>query len=202
MTGRHRWTPPQELFLEIEVDNKPILVDPANVNNRVKEGAWQQVTQDVNKTFGLTLTRQQVRKKYNEIKLKKKAKVTKAVEKGKMADGRLVAASMGQFKKYGRDTSGEPPMFPPPQDVPDEETETDTEYGDNYLLHKTPSRMKVMEPRQRKSIFAFASSEGIEKDYEEKNNKEKTNDDSDEEPSMQRDGDTTDSSTDNIPPKK
>ena len=29
-----------------------------------------------------------------------------------------------------------------------------------------------------------------------------TNDDSDKEPSMQRDGDTTDSSTDNIPPKK
>ena len=81
MTGRHRWTPPQELFLEIEVDNKPILVDPANVNNRVKEGAWQQVTQDVNKTFGLTLTHQQVRKKYNEIKLKNRAKVTKSVEK-------------------------------------------------------------------------------------------------------------------------
>ena len=150
MTGRHRWTLPQELFLEIEVDNKPILVDPANVNNRVKEGAWQQVTQDVNKTFGLTLTRQQVRKKYNEIKLKKKAKVTKAVEKGKMANGRLVAASKGQFKKYGKGTGGGPPMFPPPQDVPDEETETDTDYGDNYLLHKTPSRMKVMEPRQRK----------------------------------------------------
>ena len=148
------------------------------------------------------MTHQQVRKKYNAIKLNKKAKVTKAVEKGKMADGRLVAASMGQFKKYGKGTGGGPPMFPPPQDVPDEETETDTEYGDNYLLHKTPSRMKVMEPRQRKSIFAFASSEGIKKDYEEINNKEKTNDDMEEEPKMQRDGDTTNSSRDNIPPKK
>ena len=122
MTGRHCWTPPQKMFLEIEVDNKPILVDPANVNNRVKEGAWQQVTQDVNNTFGLTLTRKQVRKKYNEIKLKKKAKVTKAVEKGKMADGRLVAAYMGQFKKYGKGTGGGPPMFHPHQYVPDEET--------------------------------------------------------------------------------
>ena len=160
MTGRHLWTPPQELFLEIEVDNKPILVDPVNVNNRVKEGAWEQVTQDVNKTFGLTLTRQQVRKKYNEIKLKKKAKVTKAVEKGKMADGRLVAASMGQFNKYGKGIGGGPPMFPPPQDVPDEETETDTEYGDNYLLHKTPSRMKVMEPRQWNQFLPLLQMKG------------------------------------------
>ena len=37
MTGRFRWTPPQELFLEIEVGNKSILVDPANANNKMKE---------------------------------------------------------------------------------------------------------------------------------------------------------------------
>ena len=96
MTGRHCWTPPQELFLEIEFDNKQILVDPANVNSRVKEEAWEQVTQDVSKTFGLTYA-----SKYNEIKIKNTAKDTKDEEKGKIGDRRLVAASMGQFKKYG-----------------------------------------------------------------------------------------------------
>ena len=102
MTGRQCWTPPQELFLEIEFDNKQILVDPANVNSRVKEEAWEQVTQDVSKTFGLTYA-----SKYNEIKIKNTAKDTKDEEKGKIGDRRLVAASMGKFKKYGEGTSGD-----------------------------------------------------------------------------------------------
>ena len=80
MTARFRWTPPQELFFEIEVDNKSILVDPANANNKLKEAAWEHVTQDLNHTFGVSLTCQRVRKKYNEIKMKNKTKVTKAIE--------------------------------------------------------------------------------------------------------------------------
>ena len=46
MTGRFRWTPPQELYLEIEVENKSILMDLANANNKMKEAAWEDMKQD------------------------------------------------------------------------------------------------------------------------------------------------------------
>ena len=93
-------------------------------------------------------------------------------------------------------------MFPPPQDVPDEDKGTDTEYVENYLLPKTPSSMKFIELRHWKSIFAFASSEGIKKEHGETNNKEKTNDDMEAGLSKQRDKDTNDSSKGDISPKK
>ena len=82
MTGRFRWTPPQERFLEIEVGNKSILVDPANANNKMKETVWEEVTQDFNHTFGVSLTWYRIRKKYMDLKMKNKAKVTKAIEEG------------------------------------------------------------------------------------------------------------------------
>ena len=199
MIGRFRWTPPQELFLEIEVGNKSILVDPANANNKMKEAAWEEVTQDFNHTFGVSLTRYRIRKKYMDLKMKNKAKVTKAIEEGETKDGRRVAATMGQFRKHARGTGGGPAMFPPPQNVPDEETETDTDYGENYLLHKTPSTMKVMEPRKRKSIFAFATSAKNPGDTMEEGNNGKKNDDQDQGTSMQKEEVTTDSSSDTVP---
>ena len=184
MTGRFRWTPPQELFIEIEVGNKAILVDPANANNKMKEAAWEEVTKDFNHTFGLSLTRNRIRKKYTDLKKKNKAKVTQAIEEGEAKDGRRVAATMAQFWKYVRGTGGGPAMFPPPPKVPDEETETDTDYGENYLLHKTPSTMKVMEPQKRKSIFAFAG---------------KKNNELDQGTSMEKEEVATDSSADMAP---
>ena len=48
-----------------EVSKRRILVDPSTSNNpKLKEAAWEEVRNIVNVTFGLTLEREQVRKKY------------------------------------------------------------------------------------------------------------------------------------------
>ena len=63
-----------------EVSKRRILVDPSTSNNpKLKEAAWEEVRNVVNVTFGLTLEREQVRKKYNDAKGAGKRKATLAV---------------------------------------------------------------------------------------------------------------------------
>ena len=98
MTGRFRWSPPQELFFEIEAGNKTILVDPANANNKMKEAAWEEVTKDFNHTFGVSLTQDRIWNKYMNLQMKNKVKVTKAIKEGEANHDQCVAATMQQFR--------------------------------------------------------------------------------------------------------
>ena len=65
--SKYRWSTAQELMLKEEVSRKPLLVDPSTTNNaKRKEVTWQEVTDVLNLNFATTLTRIQVRKKYND----------------------------------------------------------------------------------------------------------------------------------------
>ena len=89
------------------------MVDPALSNNsKLREAAWQEVTLEINLNFGLNLTRMQVRKKFNDAKYNGKVKVTMEIENGTKDDGRLMAKSWGEFRRYGCGTGGGKPMFP------------------------------------------------------------------------------------------
>ena len=73
------------------------------------------------------------------------------------------------------------------------------DYGENYLLHKTPSTMNVMKPWKRKSIFAFATSANKTSDTIEADINCKKNNKKDQGTSMQKEEVTTDSSSDTVP---
>ena len=159
MTGNNkfRWTAAQELLLKEEVSKRVILVDPALTNNsKLKEAAWDQVTNVINLNFALSLSRLQVRKKFNDAKYTGKARVTMAVEKGTKEDGKLVARTWGEFRKYGRGTGGGEPMLPPSCNDDDDEEET-PKTENNFFLMDTPSTMKVLEAPKalRPSIFVL-----------------------------------------------
>ena len=63
LNKKYRWTLAQEVMLKEQVESHRILVDPATSNNpKVRLAAWEEVTQNLNLTFGLTLERMQARK--------------------------------------------------------------------------------------------------------------------------------------------
>ena len=60
---KFHWSHLQCLLLREEVNKHDVLVDPAKTNNtKIKEAAWEEVTKEVNHTFGLKLVCSQVRK--------------------------------------------------------------------------------------------------------------------------------------------
>ena len=96
----------------------------------------------MNVTFGLTLEREQVWKKYNDAKGAGKRKATMAVECGTKEDGRMMANNWAEFRRYGSGTGGGPPIYPP------QEKGDNSEYPkieDNFLLEDTPPTHKVIE---------------------------------------------------------
>ena len=137
MSARFHWLQAQEILLKEEVAKRPLLVDPALSNNsKLREAAWQEVTLEINLNFGLNLTHMQVRKKFNDAKYNGKVKVTMEIENGTKDDGRLVARSWGEFRRFGRGTEGGKPMSPP-SFMDEDEAEIPNVEG-NFMLADLP----------------------------------------------------------------
>ena len=140
---KFRWTQQQEILLLEEVSKRRILVDPSTSNNpKMREAAWEEVRSAVNVTFGLSLEREQVRKKYNDSKGAGKKKATMAVECGTKEDGRMEARNWAEFRRYGSGTGGGRPMYPPPEKG---DNIASPKMEENFLLEDTPPTHKVIE---------------------------------------------------------